>query len=151
SWRDLAAAEALTKRSTGGVRPVLVDFMMIVGARQAPYQTRVGGKCGKKFMLSSGGASGIRDPSQDLVVRRGDLEYQRRMQPQALQSIALAVAEARSVNLVLQRIVEGLAGQPGTALARIWLRGPRRSLLVILPRPSRVPRPEAMPALTGER
>jgi transcriptional regulator with GAF, ATPase, and Fis domain len=46
------------------------------------------------------------------------------MQPQALQSIALAVAEARSVNLVLQRIVEGLAGQPGTALARIWLRGP---------------------------
>jgi transcriptional regulator with GAF, ATPase, and Fis domain len=46
------------------------------------------------------------------------------MQPQALQSIALAVAEARSVSLVLQRIVEGLAGQPGTALARIWLRGP---------------------------
>jgi transcriptional regulator with GAF, ATPase, and Fis domain len=46
------------------------------------------------------------------------------MQPQALQSIALAVAEARSVNLVLQRIVEGLAGEPGTALARIWLRGP---------------------------
>jgi transcriptional regulator with GAF, ATPase, and Fis domain len=46
------------------------------------------------------------------------------MQPQALQSIALAVAEARSVNLVLQRIVEGLAEQPGTALARIWLRGP---------------------------
>jgi transcriptional regulator with GAF, ATPase, and Fis domain len=46
------------------------------------------------------------------------------MQPQALQSIALAVAEARSVNLVLQRIVDGLVGQPGTALARIWLRGP---------------------------
>ena len=46
------------------------------------------------------------------------------MQPQALQSIALAVAEARSVSLVLQRIVEGLAGQPAIALARIWLRGP---------------------------
>src|SRR5262249_3493884 len=46
------------------------------------------------------------------------------MQSQALQSIALAVAEARPVNLVLQRIVEGLAGQPETALARIWLRGP---------------------------
>ena len=46
------------------------------------------------------------------------------MQPEALQSIALAVAEARSVHLVLQRIVEGLAGRPGTALARIWLRGP---------------------------
>src|SRR5262249_58578894 len=42
----------------------------------------------------------------------------------ALQSIALGVAEARSVNLVLQRIVEGLAGQPETALARIWLIGP---------------------------
>src|SRR5262245_31424281 len=46
------------------------------------------------------------------------------MQPQALQSIALAVAEARSVNLVLQRIVEGLAGELGIALARIWLREP---------------------------
>jgi len=57
-------------------------------------------------------------------VRRGHLAYQRLVQPQALQSIALAVAEARSVNLVLQRIVEGLAGQPETALARIWLRGP---------------------------
>src|SRR5262249_57128491 len=42
----------------------------------------------------------------------------------ALQSIALGVAEARSVNLVLQGIGEGLAGQPETALARIWLRGP---------------------------
>ena len=46
------------------------------------------------------------------------------MQAQALQSIALAVAEARSVDLVLQRIVAGLAAQPATALARIWLRGP---------------------------
>src|SRR5262249_7825247 len=72
----------------------------------------------------SGRATGIRGPSQDPVVRRGDLEYQRLVQPQALQSIALAVAEARSVNLLLQRIVEGLAGQPETALARIWLRGP---------------------------
>ena len=57
-------------------------------------------------------------------MRGGDLEYQRLVQPEALRSIALAVAEARSVNLVLQRIVEGLAGQPETALARIWLRGP---------------------------
>ncbi len=39
-------------------------------------------------------------------------------------SIALAVAEARSVDLVLQRIVDGLAGQPGIALARIWLIAP---------------------------
>ena len=100
------------------------DFMMIAGARQAPYQTRVGGECAKNLCVRSAGAAGIRGPSQDFVVRRGDLEYQRLVQPQALQSIALAVAEARSVNLVLQRIVEGLAGQPETALARIWLRGP---------------------------
>jgi GAF domain-containing protein len=51
-------------------------------------------------------------------------DRRRTMQPQVLQSIALAVAEARSVHLVLQRIVEGLGGHPGTALARIWLRGP---------------------------
>jgi hypothetical protein len=46
------------------------------------------------------------------------------VEPRALQSIALAVAEARSVDLVLQRIVDGLAGEPGTALARIWLIAP---------------------------
>jgi len=46
------------------------------------------------------------------------------VEPRALQSIALAVAEARSVDLVLQRIVAGLAGEPGIALARIWLIAP---------------------------
>ncbi len=46
------------------------------------------------------------------------------VEPQGLQAIALAVAEARSVDLVLQRIVDGLAGQPGIALARIWLIAP---------------------------
>ena len=46
------------------------------------------------------------------------------MEPRALQSIALAVTEARSVQLVLERIVEGLAGQPAIALARIWLIAP---------------------------
>src|SRR5262245_54322066 len=75
-------------------------------------------------MLSVRPSTKICGVPQDFVVQRDDLEYQRLVQPQALQSIALAVAEARSVNLVLQRIVEGLAGQPGTALARIWLRGP---------------------------
>jgi transcriptional regulator with GAF, ATPase, and Fis domain len=39
----------------------------------------------------------------------------------ALQSIALAVAQERSVDEVLERVVRGLAGQPGCALARIWL------------------------------
>ena len=43
------------------------------------------------------------------------------VEPQGLRAIALAVAEARSVDLVLQRIVDGRAGQPGIALARIWL------------------------------
>jgi len=57
-------------------------------------------------------------------VRRGDREYQRLVEPRALQSIALAVTEARSVQLVLERIVEGLTGQPGIALARIWLIAP---------------------------
>jgi len=46
------------------------------------------------------------------------------VEPRTFQSIALAVAEARSVDLVLQRIVEGLAAQPEIALARIWLIGP---------------------------
>lgn len=46
------------------------------------------------------------------------------MEPRALQSIALAVAEAQSPSLVLQRIVDGLGGQPDVALARIWLIAP---------------------------
>ena len=46
------------------------------------------------------------------------------VEPRQLQRIALSVAEARSVDLVLQRIVEGLAEQPEVALARIWLIGP---------------------------
>ena len=46
------------------------------------------------------------------------------MHPQALQSVALAVAEARSVETVLSRIVIGLLAQEGVALARIWLIAP---------------------------
>ncbi len=46
------------------------------------------------------------------------------MEAEALQTIALAVAEARALDAVLQRIVDGLAGQPGIALARIWLIAP---------------------------
>ena len=38
------------KGGIDGVRPALVDFMMIAGARQAPYQAGVGGKCLKSFM-----------------------------------------------------------------------------------------------------
>jgi transcriptional regulator with GAF, ATPase, and Fis domain len=57
-------------------------------------------------------------------VPRRDAEYHHTVEPRALQSIALAVAEARSVDLVLQRIVDRLAGEPGIALARIWLIAP---------------------------
>jgi transcriptional regulator with GAF, ATPase, and Fis domain len=46
------------------------------------------------------------------------------MRPEALQPVALAVAQERSLDVVLARIVEGLAGQPGVALARVWLMAP---------------------------
>src|SRR5512132_3435659 len=69
-------------------------------------------------------AAGIRAGPQDSVVLRGEMEYQRTVEPRALQSIALAVAEARSVDLVLQQIVDGLAGEAGISLARIWLIAP---------------------------
>ena len=43
------------------------------------------------------------------------------MRPEAFQPVALAVAQERSLDVVLARIVQGLAGQPGVALARVWL------------------------------
>lgn len=46
------------------------------------------------------------------------------MQIESLQSIILAVAQARSVETVLQMIVQGLNDQPEVALARIWLIAP---------------------------
>jgi transcriptional regulator with GAF, ATPase, and Fis domain len=45
------------------------------------------------------------------------------MQLQGLEQVALAAAEARSPEVVLTRVVEGLAGAAGLALARIWLTG----------------------------
>jgi hypothetical protein len=57
-------------------------------------------------------------------VEQADREYQKPLEPKALQSIAIAVAEARSVDLVLQRIIDGLLGEPDIALARIWLIAP---------------------------
>src|SRR5882672_3207640 len=44
-----------------------------------------------------------------------------RMEAEQLLSLALDVAAERSLNGVLQTIVQGLALQPGVALARIWL------------------------------
>jgi hypothetical protein len=46
------------------------------------------------------------------------------MLPEALQPVALAVAQDRSLDVVLARIAQGLAGQPGVALARVWLIAP---------------------------
>src|SRR5262245_44687326 len=46
------------------------------------------------------------------------------LDPEALQTVALTVAGERSADAVLKRIVDGLAGQPGIALARVWLLRP---------------------------
>ena len=46
------------------------------------------------------------------------------MKIESLQEVAISVAEERSVEIVLKRIVQGLAGQPGVALSRVWLTGP---------------------------
>src|SRR3954447_26941841 len=46
------------------------------------------------------------------------------MDLELLQSISLAVSQARSVDSVLKMIVNGLVEQAGFALARIWLMGP---------------------------
>ncbi|MFN0123454.1 MAG: sigma 54-interacting transcriptional regulator [Blastocatellia bacterium] len=45
------------------------------------------------------------------------------MELESLQAVSLAIAEERSVETVLQKIVEGLVAQPGVALARVWLKG----------------------------
>ncbi|HVY70625.1 MAG TPA: sigma 54-interacting transcriptional regulator [Verrucomicrobiae bacterium] len=46
------------------------------------------------------------------------------MKIEALQSIMLAIGQARSVSQVLQLIAEGVSERPNTALVRIWLTGP---------------------------
>jgi transcriptional regulator with GAF, ATPase, and Fis domain len=46
------------------------------------------------------------------------------MELESLQALALEIAQERSVEVVLSRIVAGLAEQPGMALARIWLKSP---------------------------
>ena len=46
------------------------------------------------------------------------------MQLEALQEIALRVSGERTVDGVLCQIVEGLADQPGVALARVWVVSP---------------------------
>ena len=45
------------------------------------------------------------------------------MRLEGLEQVALAAAEARSLDVLLARVVEGLVGDAGLALARIWLTG----------------------------
>ncbi|MCX5740718.1 MAG: sigma 54-interacting transcriptional regulator, partial [Proteobacteria bacterium] len=45
------------------------------------------------------------------------------MRLEGLEQVALAAAEARSLDVVLARVVEGLIADAGFALARIWLTG----------------------------
>ncbi|MBS1791275.1 MAG: sigma 54-interacting transcriptional regulator [Acidobacteria bacterium] len=45
------------------------------------------------------------------------------MELESLQALSLAIAQERSVDVVMQQIVEGLVAQPGVALARLWLKG----------------------------
>jgi hypothetical protein len=45
------------------------------------------------------------------------------MQLEGIEKVALAAAEARAPDAVLARVVEGLVGDAGFALARIWLTG----------------------------
>ena len=47
-----------------------------------------------------------------------------KVNPETLQAVALTVAAERSVDRVLAQIVDGLASQPGIALARVWLVAP---------------------------
>ena len=46
------------------------------------------------------------------------------MDLELLQTISLAVSQARTVDSVLKMIVDGLVDKAGFALARIWLMGP---------------------------
>lgn len=46
------------------------------------------------------------------------------MKLESLQAVSLAIAQERSVETVLQKIVEGLVTQSGAALARLWLKAP---------------------------
>ena len=46
------------------------------------------------------------------------------MHLETLQNLALRISSERNVEAVLRKIVDGLAEQPGVALARIWVVGP---------------------------
>src|SRR5262249_12065055 len=69
------------------------------------------GSVGRTFGTGVAGGSIFR-----LQRRRASL-----MHLEALQEIALRVSGERTVNGVLRQIVDGLARQPGVALARVWV------------------------------
>ena len=58
------------------------------------------------------------------------------MDLEVLHAIALRISGERSIAVVLQEIVDGLALQPGVALARVWVSGPGDSCSSCRMRPS---------------
>jgi hypothetical protein len=46
------------------------------------------------------------------------------MRFEALQAVAIAASQERSLKVVLERIVRGVSQSGGVALARVWLLGP---------------------------
>jgi hypothetical protein len=71
------------------------------------------------------------------------------MKPEALQTVALAVAAERSLDRILAHIVDGLVTTTGVALARVWLIAPRH--LRDLPPSRGMSRPDALSASGGQR
>src|SRR5271155_1904807 len=57
-------------------------------------------------------------------LRACDFRENGKMQNDALQQVLMLASSERSERTVLRIIVDGLAGQPHVALARIWLTGP---------------------------
>src|SRR5688572_25823079 len=53
------------------------------------------------------------------------------MRPEGLQALALATAEARSLDSVLDGAVRGLAAERDVALARVWLVHDAKSLRLV--------------------
>ena len=53
------------------------------------------------------------------------------MRLDTLKAVAIAVSQERSLPVVLKRIVDGLAGSGGIALARVWLLGSAVNLRIL--------------------
>jgi len=72
------------------------------------------------------------------------------MQTDSLQALAVTVAQVHSVDEVLKLVVEGLAGQPDIALARIWLAGPGEEFILAAGAGTPIDKREGWSRLDGE-